>query len=152
MPLKHHNLTAVRHQTEAKSPAPTPRGATFRTHLGFAKLFLRAFRSLDTGSLGCLKKDRFRYTRFEFPAATVISEIPRTKTRTKNKIPLPAHLDEFWYTPPPRLAQVFDMGFREDPFPATRCISNVVDRANEQPTQLLLCVCQGEDYVYYSKY
>src|SRR5215203_7113332 len=42
MPLKHHNFTALRHQTEANSPAPTPCKATFRAHLSFTKLFLRA--------------------------------------------------------------------------------------------------------------
>jgi hypothetical protein len=38
---QHHYFTATSRGIEVKSPVPTLRGATFRTHLKFAKLSLR---------------------------------------------------------------------------------------------------------------
>jgi hypothetical protein len=67
---QHHNFTATSHGIEAKSPAPTPRRATFRTHPRFAKLALRAAptakrcnrrtKTGDTGWLG-LKLSSHQY-------------------------------------------------------------------------------------------
>jgi len=43
---------------------------------------------------------RFCYSCVVFPAGTVTSGVLRTKTHPKNKIPLPAYFDEFWYKYP----------------------------------------------------
>jgi hypothetical protein len=45
----------------------------------------------------------------------MIGQVPCLKIHPENKMPLPAHFDEFWYKhPSPRLFCVLDMSFRED--------------------------------------